>query len=160
MGLDMFVYLRKSGKYESSIRLGNTNVGLYPKELEKFEKEILKRNFASKETDTIYQVGYFRKANAIHNWIIENCANGIDNCTPVYLTEEKIAELIDITEEVLSKESDPEDVLPTTEGFFFGSTEYDDYYYRDVQYAKELFSEILDFLKEHDDYTVEYHASW
>ena len=34
--------------------------------------------------------------------------------------------------------------LPTTSGFFFGSTEYDEYYFKNVESVRDKFSNILD----------------
>ena len=51
------------------------------------------------------------------------------------------------------------DKLPTQEGFFFGSTDYDEYYYRMLVYTKERLNYILkniDFEKE----SIYYSSSW
>ena len=52
-----------------------------------------------------------------------------------------------------------EELLPTTSGFFFGSTDYDEYYLNDIEYTKnkiELILKTLDF----DKYDLVYLASW
>lgn len=49
-------------------------------------------------------------------------------------------------------------LLPTQEGFFFGSTDYDQYYYEDIKYTKEVLDEILSV--KGDDAEYYYEASW
>lgn len=57
-----------------------------------------------------------------------------------------------------------EELLPTKSGFFFGSTEYDEYYMDEINYTIERLEEII---KEEEEmnrdgiYTyIEYHSSW
>ena len=48
------------------------------------------------------QVGYWRKANHIHKWFVENIQDGIDDCNyHREVTEEDLRELIDVCHEVL-----------------------------------------------------------
>lgn len=52
-----------------------------------------------------------------------------------------------------------EEVLPTQEGFFFGSTNYDEFYLNDIKYTKDRLEEVLKEVNfENDD--VYYLASW
>ncbi|RMD67339.1 hypothetical protein D6833_00315 [Candidatus Parcubacteria bacterium] len=56
-----------------------------------------------------------------------------------------------------------ENLLPTQSGFFFGSTEYDEYYVRDLEYTKEVLEKaIADLDAEHPDEIVAYAytSSW
>ena len=52
-----------------------------------------------------------------------------------------------------------EDVLPTESGFFFGSTEYTQWYLDDIKYTKSVCEKILDEV-DFDRYELYYHASW
>ncbi len=72
-------------------------------------------------------VAYWRKVNSIHQWFVDNCADGEDNCRPVYVSREKLLELL-TTVKTAIKELDS-DYLPPQGGFFFGSTDVDDYYW-------------------------------
>jgi hypothetical protein len=47
------------------------------------------------------------------------------------------------------------ELLPTQEGFFFGSTDYDQYYIEDLRYTRQVLEEIL---QEEGDYY--YQSSW
>lgn len=152
MGLDMYLYLKK---YDSTFRECN-----YPEELKEFEQEIEQRNYKEIESVSFYQVGYWRKANAIHNWIVQNCADGVDECQYVYLSEEKLQELLEKCEEVIKDNSKASELLPTTKGFFFGSQAYDEWYFEDIKYTIHIVKKLLDFIKFDKRYEVIYQASW
>lgn len=156
MGLDMYLYFRK---YDSILSIDGIDIdGFYPPELDVFAREHFKRNFLSKTTD--YQIGYWRKANAIHKWIVDNCADGVDECQTIYIIDEQLEELYGRVCKVLDDPAKAKSLLPTSEGFFFGGLEYDDWYFDNLKYTKDLLERVMDFLKEHKDYSVVYEASW
>ena len=72
----------------------------------------------------VEEVAYWRKANAIHGWII-NHTNAIDDCTPITLRKQDLYELREVCIKVLESNSKDlaEELLPPTSGFFFGSYE-------------------------------------
>lgn len=47
------------------------------------------------------EVGYWRKANAIHAWFVKNCQEGVDECQEVCVSKEKLQELHDLCKRVL-----------------------------------------------------------
>ena len=53
----------------------------------------------------------------------------------------------------------PEDILPTSSGFFFGSTEYDEWYYQDLKNTIEQCQKVLDET-DWDTEVVVYTESW
>lgn len=114
------------------------------------------------EEDQLYfaeakvQVGYWRKFNALHHYIIKNIANGVDNCNPIEFTRHEITKLVSVLEEV--NEDNAVELFPTTSGFFFGSTDYDDYYFIQVNNAKQFFSNLLE--NSPKNWTFTYQASW
>lgn len=162
MGLDMYLYLRKSEYHcgASWYSKEEQEKAKYPKELAEFEQEIKEVNFPSVSIDKDYQVGYWRKANAIHQWFVDNCAEGIDNCQDIYVSPKKAQQLLDKCNEVLANHSLAEKELPTQAGFFFGSQKYDEWYYEDIEYAKHILEKVLKFVESHDRYRIIYHASW
>lgn len=159
----MYLYLRKSeyhcgGSWRTEEERKKAK---YPKELAEFEEEIEKVNFPSKYVNADYQVGYWRKANAIHNWIVENCAEGVDNCRDVEVSREQAKNLLNLCNKVLADHSLAESELPTVKGFFFGSQEYDEWYFEDIEYTKHILEKVLSFLcQERHDYSIIYCASW
>ena len=141
-------------------------------------------------TDVSDGVAYWRKANAIHNWIIENCADGVDECQIIELTKENLESLLDAAKTVKKNSKlvngtvnngytfengkevpyiqegkvieDPSvaiELLPTTSGFFFGSTDYDEWYLEDIKSTIEQITKILKTTDFDTEY-VSYHASW
>lgn len=78
-------------------------------------------------------VGYWRKANAIHGWFVTHYAGGEDNCERIPLTREDLERLRDVCSKVLENRALAPDLLPPTEGFFFGSTDIDDWYEADLK---------------------------
>ena len=105
----------------------------------------------------IFEAMYWRKANAIHNWFVDNVQDGDDDCKENYVETEQLEQLLaDCIQALETKDSD---VLPPTEGFFFGSTEVDEYYWADIAETKEKLSSLLnnEASKKWDFY---YQSSW
>lgn len=103
-------------------------------------------------------VGYWRKANQIHRWFVENVQGGVDDCNPYEVTKEQLKNLLSIVKSVLKNPSN-KSLLPTRSGFFFGSTNYDEWYIEDLKNTKKILSDVLkntDFEKQ----MVVYRASW
>lgn len=105
---------------------------------------------------------YWRKANHIHKWFVDNVQEGIDDCGEYSVTYQQLRELLKLCEKALNTE-DPT-VLPTVSGFFFGSTDADEYYWEAIRETKDwligLDLEDLgkkDFFERPDFY---YRASW
>ena len=111
------------------------------------------------------QVAYWRKFNALHGWFIENCGGGVDECQDISVDEEKLTELLGTLKEVSSNFSKAKELLPPTQGFFFGSDEVDEYYKEEVNSTIETIEELLkehELSKQYGLYSgeFEYRASW
>jgi hypothetical protein len=105
------------------------------------------------------EVAYWRKFNALHAWFVKNCQNGIDNCEPSRaLTTEDFENLIYIMKAVKQAPLTARVLLPTSDGFFFGSTAYDEYFMQDVEDSIKKFEELLEDVKNGDK--LYYHSSW
>tara|TARA_B100000945_G_C20400065_1_gene606840 strand:- start:1257 stop:1829 length:573 start_codon:yes stop_codon:yes gene_type:complete len=118
---------------------------------------------------------YWRKANAIHDYIIQKHANGIDQCQEIELETEDIVEFIAVLKKVIDAKGDDkekiyEELLPTAQGFFFGGTEYDEWYIENAKYTLERFESLLTYIREVSDHEkwgsskkvnrIIYRASW
>lgn len=79
------------------------------------------------------ELAYFRKVNFLIPFFEGFFNTEIENLEDLELTRESIEELKDRCESVLKDYTLAKDLLPTQEGFFFGSTNYDEYYYDDVE---------------------------
>ena len=104
------------------------------------------------------EIGYWRKANQIHKWFVKNVQDGKDDCDTYSVSEEQLQELLTMVTMALQSKT-PEMILPTTGGFFFGSTEYDEWYMKDLQHTKDVIEKYLAF-PDKDKYEVYYNSSW
>jgi hypothetical protein len=147
MGLDMYleveVYI---GCIENSTDIENT----------------IKEKYPHLKCDVKYisfEAGYWRKANAIHRWFVENVQNGKDDCRkyPVHL--EELEKLKSFCEEILADNTKADKLLPAGKGFFFGSYEYDDWYFSDLKKTVEIINNVLDN-PENEEWNFYYRASW
>ena len=93
--------------------------------------------------DVNHNVAYWRKANAIHSWFVKNVQDGVDDCRKAFVSRDQLEKLVDLCIDIKNNKLNPENSLPTQSGFFFGSTEYDDYYTRDLEYTIDVISSIL-----------------
>jgi len=105
------------------------------------------------------EVMRWRKANAIHQWFVDNTQEGFDNCRPHGVSMEELKKLLDLVCKVLDDHSKAEDLLPTQSGFFFGGTEYDKWYFKDLKYTKEKLTKITTD-KSYEGLEFVYCASW
>lgn len=154
MGLDQFFYAKR---YSSKSRWDNNSNRFfkeYPEELGEFYNYIMERNFAS--TEEQYQIGYFRKFNALHAFIVNNYASGVDECQLIYLGREQVKELLSKLRAVQEDHSKAQELLPTQDGFFFGDTHYNEWYYANVEQAIDMFERIDNFLEAHTHQLINY----
>ena len=100
---------------------------------------------------------YLRKANAIHHYIVENHADGVDECQVIELDRTDIKALQCVVKAVVNDRSLAPSLLPTSDGFCFGGLEYDDWYFNQL----ENFDRELDAMMNRDDWNyIQYQASW
>lgn len=98
----------------------------------------------NKEVDMWYKQydAYFRKVNFIFAYF-ENNGSMVDEYYAI-TDKETIEELINRCEKVLANHELAQDLLPTQNGFFFGSTSYDKWYFYDV---KDCLKQMKKFVK-------------
>jgi hypothetical protein len=86
----------------------------------------------------------FRKVNFLHAWVQEHLNAGREhNCEEIDFNLEAMAGLVGTCAEVLTNPELGPQLLPTRPGFFFGSTDYDDYYLEDVRHVRGVLLGIL-----------------
>jgi hypothetical protein len=101
---------------------------------------------------------YWRKANAIHYWFVQNVQNGDDDCREYYVPRTKLQSLLETCELVLEDPSKADEVLPPSEGFFFGSSAIDDWYWDDLKSTIGTVKRLLENTT--DDWEFYYASSW
>ena len=94
------------------------------------------------------EVAYFRKVNFLLPFFKYE-----ENCSDIEISKEQVEDLINACEHILSSTESGLDedtlfelvrnTLPTEGGFFFGSTEYDEWYFKDVEYVLKQFTNVL-----------------
>jgi len=94
--------------------------------------------------EVTFKVAYWRKANAIHQWFVDNVQDGVDECQEAHVPREKLQELMELCEKIIADPKQAIELMPTRSGFFFGSTEYDEWYMGDIQHTAERIRKILD----------------
>lgn len=181
MGLDMYLTKRVyvGAEYEHRKVTGDINIFINEKPLP--------INF-NNVSYIIESAGYWRKANAIHNWFVENVQNGEDDCREYYVGSDSMKELLSICKRILESSklvdgravshwtfdesgnkaphyinsmvigdsSTAEELLPTASGFFFGDTNYDEYYLSDIKDTIAILEEAL----KDENAEFYYRASW
>lgn len=112
------------------------------------------------------EIGYWRKDNHIHKWFVDNVQKGEDDCGDYYVPDDKLKELRDLCVQVLGDGSDGQNatraeraaaLLPCQGGFFFGGTDYDDYYFIECENTIKICDEALAVSEWAEVY---YCASW
>ena len=102
---------------------------------------------------------YWRKANAIPGWIVENVQNGEDDCKEYEVRADQLEALVDACKKALADRENAAEILPPTSGFFFGGKELDDWYWDNLEATIHGLSKVLanPDLKDWDFF---YQASW
>jgi hypothetical protein len=107
----------------------------------------------------ICQAMYWRKANHIHKWFVDNVQDGEDKCQTHYVSHEKLVELCNLCIKVLADRSLAPELLPVADGFFFGGGTYEDWYFSDLQVTVQAIEELL-AVDGIDEWEFEYRSSW
>jgi hypothetical protein len=182
MGLDMYLYrkhyvknwehMKPEERHTVTVKKGGNTTTIKPERI----------------CEVVEEVGYWRKANAVHEWFVQNVQDGVDDCKEYSVSREQLQELLDRCRKVIASSKlvdgkiangyryendrwvpnvengrvieDPsvaKVLLPTQEGFFFGSTDYDQYYFEDIEATEKMLTELLN---EPEDGFFYYQSSW
>lgn len=93
-------------------------------------------------------LAFFRKYNFLISFFEEYYGVEVENLRDLPITKEGIKELIDRCNKVLDNHTLAPELLPTKAGFFFGDTQYNEYYYKDVN---DCLTKCLEILPEFDN---------
>ena len=150
MGLDMYLnkrtyvqqweHQKPEEKYNVEVTKGGESANINPKKVKYI----------------IEEAGYWRKQNQIHRWFVENIQNGTDDCGEYYVSKDALASLLELCEKVKADNALADELLPGVSGFFFGGTEYDEWYFNGIDNTIEILKEALE--DENGEYL--YSSSW
>ena len=173
MGLDMYLYARK---YVSKNDYTNFNRedGVMPPVREEWKSlaALSPKGLMDNAQDfggisISYPVGYWRKANAIHGWFVNELANGEDECQEIPVDRGHLLILQDSCKAVLAAPKDEmaeeagEHSLEPTPGFFFGANEIDEWYIESLKDTIAMIDNVLSVIPEDNyDWQFIYQASW
>jgi len=162
MGLDMYLYAEKYVPGTNWTRDENGVPSPVPNA--EFEQVMNTAGLAPEDVRSEFpsarlsvQVAYWRKANAIHQWFVDNCGDGEDECKPYDVSRDDLTLLLRSVTEALDTRDGS--VLPPQGGFFFGSTEIDEWYWEALTETQSILTAILDNPK-FAEYDFTYQASW
>ena len=132
MGLDMnlikktyvknWEHTKPEERHEITVTKGGKTCGIKTERISEITEDIM----------------YWRKANHIHHWFVDNVQGGEDNCQDYYVSREQLTELLALCHKVAKDHKLAPELLPTQAGFFFGPTEYDDEYFKDIDNTIEV----------------------
>ena len=179
MGLDMYVKIRHKDT-QSKLEAYEAWEQKYSyEEFQRLTEEQVEeyRNSEPEYDEDMYgkELIYWRKANQIHNWFVQNYQNGVDDCGRYVITVNDLMKLKELCEKILTMTEKRKEMrypsfsatekvevdipyltlegveyaiehLPSRSGFFFGSTQYDNGYVWDLEDTVERINNTLDTL--------------
>jgi hypothetical protein len=104
------------------------------------------------------EVAYWRKVNAVHKWFVDNVQDGEDDCHEYGVPREKLQELLDICKLIELDNASAPKLLPPASGFFFGTYEYDEWYFEGIKQTIEQVERVLKEVPA--DWKITYQSSW
>lgn len=153
MGLDMYLYAKRYFlPYGEEAKDGNVIKDISG--LSKFSED-------DSTVEVIVQAMYWRKANQIHHWFVQNIQGGNDDCGNYYVNDAVLIDLKNICDHIIAHPNDAMKMLPPSSGFFFGSSVVDEWYMEQIVYTSKRISEIFNIKKDSDMWVdFYYHSSW
>lgn len=150
MGLDMYLYrveyLGMLNREQAAINKLSNLVYIPPVDL----------TGGNSNVKILVNIGYWRKANAIHSWFVRELAAGVDECQTIVVSDDDLKKLREVCQQVLDRPNLASMLLPTQSGFFFGGTEYDEWYFNILKHTIEIIDDALS----HEGDWFEYKTSW
>lgn len=113
------------------------------------ERRIIRRDQQQQLISERFQLGYWRKHPNLHGYIVQQFADGLDQCQEIPLSAGNIRQLLSAIENRQ---------LPLTEGFFFGVSDG-----TETPHDLAIFTDVLAWLEAEDpaaSRSVFYQASW
>jgi hypothetical protein len=90
------------------------------------------------------EAGYWRKANQVHKWFVDNIQKGVDDCDSYSVEREQLEELKKLCQQVLDFRHLATDKI-------------DEYYFQDIEHTITIIDRCLALPS---SWEFEYHSSW
>jgi hypothetical protein len=153
MGLDMYLYKKhyvKNWDWMADHEKHTISIKKGKKKLDHIKPD--------RVCSVVEEVMYWRKFNALHKWFVDNVQEGVDDCKESFVDESDLKMLLETLTYVLENKDSAETILPTAQGFFFGSDDIDEYYWEEV---KSTIIQLKDLLEEDNKgASFYYRSSW
>ena len=165
MGLDMYLHAKKYVEKVNWQALQDNDELSYDSPEAVFPKwnEIVEVADMKDVATDIYGVdvevtcAYWCKSNQIHKWFVDNVQDGNDNCGEYYVSLDDIEKLVLACDTAwVNKDTS---ILPPESGFFFGSTDTDEWYWEQIRTTSKRLREILED-PTLQDASLFYQSSW
>ena len=170
MGLDMCLKAKTELPYAAAVLMQKSNADRVPGYSQKWmehdwnrdeENAESRKYIAGLKADSLVEltaeVAYWRKANAIHDWFVDNVQGGEDEGQPSRVEVEHLDDLRAKCEEAIQAGGFIEGLMPRED--FFGNTDDPQYYLQDCKDTIEQIDKALGEFPP-DKWTYEYYASW
>lgn len=172
------LYSPDEGRYHGYLYIGGWNHSR-PEEIQKYNDVLIATQLPTTDASPSFGVSlndqdevevsstaiYWRKTNAIHAWFVRECQAGVDNCESYPVSPEQLAMLCLTCEEALAayEAGDLDTVralLNPQSGFFFGSTEIDEWWEKDIKRTIREIKELVEHISTTNDVELAYQSSW
>lgn len=174
MGLDMYLRRHTSVQPFWLVMMGEEDA-------EKAKVELINIPFVNEKkiVAIVEEAAYWRKVNSVHQWFVKNIQDGEDDCGSYNVNVEELMQLAKVCMSVHGYYLQNKDnhsgapnkkakefaaaQLPVQQGFFFGSSEYDKYYFKDLKETIEMLRPLIeDTLDENNKMHqwFKYNSSW
>jgi hypothetical protein len=100
----------------------------------------------------------WRKFNALHKWFVDNVQDGVDDCRESYVDVDDLKMLLETLTYVLENKDTATELLPPTNGFFFGTDVMDKWYWNDIESTIIQLKNILE--EDNSGAHFYYRSSW
>jgi hypothetical protein len=148
MGLDMYL----------EARMFLSEYGENGKKMQDLITNAVEETHGMRPTYITCEAMYWRKCNSVHRWFVENVQDGNDDCGNYYVSRDNLEQLLSDINQVLDNPEQSDNILPSQSGFFFGDTEYNDYYFQNLRETKERITELL--TDKYSNWEFYYSSSW
>ena len=153
MGLDMYLYKKhyvKNWDWMADHEKHTISLKKGKKKLDHIKPD--------RVCSVVEEVMYWRKFNALHKWFVDNVQEGVDDCKESFVDESDLKMLLETLTYVLENKDSAETILPTAQGFFFGSDDIDEYYWEEVKSTIIQLKDLLD--EDNKGASFYYRSSW
>lgn len=144
MGLDMHLEKRKTGVSYKKDKPFNIKVSI--------GDDSSYQELITHEIDLMIGNMRWSKANQIHGWFVDKIQGGEDNCGIYGVSKENLEELLELVDSILDVKNNDIlaakklalEKLPPAEGFFFGDSQINDYYWLNLEETSEGLKKLLE----------------